>query len=721
MRSPNEAHMLPAATPWDPLGVWPDGRGGVRVALWARGADAVEFCTFDQQGNEHRAWLHERDFHIFHGAIADVPPGTRYGFRVHGPWDPITGKRWNPSKLLLDPYARAIDGAFQLNPAVFGHVGEDDLIRDASDSAPFVPRSVVVDDSAYTWNGDVAPAIPWQDTVIYEAHVRGLTMQHPDVPAELRGTYAGMAHPATTSYLTDLGVTAVELLPVHQFIDEVHLIERGLTNYWGYNSIGYFAPHGSYSSAGTRGQQVHEFKDMVKALHRAGLEVILDVVYNHTAEGNQLGPTLSFRGIDNTDYYRLEADAPRYYRDYTGCGNTLNASRPHVLQVIMDSLRYWVTQMHVDGFRFDLASALARSFHDVDMLGSFLTTIAQDPVLRRVKLIAEPWDVGPGGYQVGEFPHLWTEWNGKYRDSIRDFWRGHGHLTDLGWRLTGSADLYASEGRKPFASINFVTAHDGFTLRDLVSYDHKHNECNGEDNRDGTDDNRSWNCGHEGPTDDPTINALRERQMRNVLATLILSTGVPMINGGDEFGRTQGGNNNAYCQDNPITWFDWEWDGWQHDLHGFVRSLLALRARHGALRQRFFLGGQPRFDGGPKDVAWFGTHGEELHPDAWHDQSIRTLGMYLSGDPSAEHADDRVSFLTVIHAASDPGSFILPGDPWGSAYQLLVDTTEPQGSVHQRAAADRIVLSPYSLQLFEVTSGHEHLIHSTEWPGSPSH
>ncbi len=487
-----------ASTGWDPLGVTPDRHGGAHVALWAQGATAVDLCIFDEDGNEKRIPLNERMFNVFHRHVQDLPAGTRYGFRVDGPWEPVRGLRWNPNKLLLDPYAKAIDGQFALHPAVFGHTAGDDLTMSLLDSAPYVPRSVVVDDH-FDWGDDRPPGTAWGDTVIYETHVRGITKQHPSIPEHERGTYAGLTHPAVLEHLTTLGVTAIELLPVHHFVDETHLLDLDLTNYWGYNSIGYFAPHASYSSTGARGGQVSEFKRMVKAMHAAGLEVILDVVYNHTAEGNQLGPTLSFRGIDNDDYYHLR-DGGRYYADYTGCGNTLDVSKPHVLQLVMDSLRYWVEEMHVDGFRFDLASALARSFHDVNMLGNFMTTIQQDPVLRRVKLIAEPWDVGPGGYQVGEFPPLWTEWNDKYRDNVRDFWRGRTGIGELGWRLSGSADLYASEGRRPFASINFVTAHDGFTMRDLVSYDHKHNEANLESNRDGTDNNRSYNYGVEGET-----------------------------------------------------------------------------------------------------------------------------------------------------------------------------------------------------------------------------
>lgn len=665
---------------WDPLGVTPDGRGGANVALWAQEASRVDLCVFDESGREDRVTLDERVFNVFHAHVADLPPGTRYGFRVWGAWDPAHGHRWNPDKLLLDPYARAIDGAFVDDPAVYGHVGSDDLTRSTLDSAPFVPRSVVVDDH-FDWGDDRAPATSWGDTVIYETHVRGLTRLHPSVPENERGTYAGLCRPEVLEHLTTLGVTAVELQPVHHFVDEPHLLSLGLTNYWGYNSIGYFAPHASYSSSGSRGGQVHEFKRMVQALHSAGLEVILDVVYNHTAEGNQLGPTLSFRGIDNDDYYHLR-DGGRFYADYTGCGNTLDVSKPHVLQLVMDSLRYWVQEMHVDGFRFDLASALARSFHDIDMLGNFMTTIQQDPVLRRVKLIAEPWDVGPGGYQVGEFPPLWTEWNDKYRDCIRDFWRGSAGIGELGWRLSGSADLYASEGRRPFASINYVTAHDGFTLRDLVSYERKHNEANLEGNRDGTDNNRSANYGVEGDTDDPSVNTVRQRQMRNILATLLLSTGVPMINGGDEFGRTQRGNNNAYCQDNPVSWYDWAWQSWQSDLKVFASRVLHLRTSHRAFRQRFFFDGKPLHRGGPKDLAWIGADGHEIAEDGWHDGDTRTLGMYLAGELHGQDHDGRPlrdnSFLVYLHADVDDRDVVLPGLPYGTAYARVVDTATGQ-------------------------------------------
>lgn len=688
---------------WDPLGVTPDGHGGAYVAIWAEGASAVDLCVFTG-GIEHRIPLRERVFNVFHQHVPDLPVGSEYGFRVHGPWAPELGHRWNPNKLLLDPYAKAITGDFLLDSAVFGHVGSDDQHMDGHDSAPFVPRSVVVDPT-FDWGDDHPLDIPWSDTLVYETHVRGITMQHPAVPPELRGTYAGLAHPAIVDYLSDLGVTAVELLPIHQFVPEIHLLELGLTNYWGYNSIGFFAPHAQYSASGTHGQQVAECKNMVKTLHAAGLEVILDVVYNHTAEGNQLGPTLSFRGIDNDDYYRLAPDR-RYYTDYTGCGNSLNVSRPHVLQVVMDSLRYWVQEMHVDGFRFDLASALARSMHEVDMLGNFLSTISQDPVLRRVKLIAEPWDVGPGGYQVGEFPPLWTEWNDKYRDTVRDYWRGQVNLRDLGWRLTGSADLYASEGRRPFASINYVTAHDGFTLRDLVTYNHKHNEANLEDNRDGTDNNRSWNCGHEGETDDPAIIHMRQKQIRNFLATLLTSTGVPMLCGGDEFGRTQQGNNNAYCQDNPISWYDWHHAAWQTDLIRFTKRLIDLRRTYPALRQRYFFAGHPLTEGGPKDLAWLDPSGQELSQEAWHDEGTRTIGMYIAAQPGVheESPDPNYSFLIIMHTAANDGTFTLPGEPYGGAYQRVIDTGRDGGDVSAgwQVAGSTTNLAPHSFQLFLV-------------------
>ncbi|ALC20724.1 glycogen debranching protein GlgX [Streptomyces pristinaespiralis] len=701
-----------------PLGaryrVGPDGVAGTNFALWAGGAEGVELCLFDERGAETRLPLTELTHEIWHGFVPGVGPGARYGYRVHGRWDPWTGARWNPAKLLLDPYARAVDAGAgndygALPPEVYGHVRDwpeqhvADTVRDDRDSAPFVPKAVVVHDDAGgdEWMDDRRPKTPWADSVIYELHVRGFTRLHPGIPEELRGTYAGLAHPAAIEHLVRLGVTAVELLPVHQFAHEDHLLRRGLRNYWGYNSIGYFAPHAAYAATGTAGQQVGEFKRMVRALHAAGIEVILDVVYNHTAEAGELGPMLSLRGIDNRGYYRLQADARRY-ADYTGCGNTLHVVQPHVLRLITDSLRYWVTEMGVDGFRFDLAAALARSMHDVDMLSPFLAVIAQDPVLRRVKLIAEPWDVGNGGYQVGAFPPLWTEWNDRYRDSVRDFWRGALHdVRDLGYRLSGSSDLYAWGGRRPYASINFITAHDGFTLRDLVSYERKHNEANGEGNRDGTNDNRSWNCGAEGETDDPAVLALRRRQLRNLLTTLLVSTGVPMLVAGDEMGRTQGGSNNAYCQDNEVSWVDWSLAGQPGPagLLQLTRRLLALRHSHPVLRRRAFFSGRPQAADGLRDLAWFTPHGSEMTEEDWYAPSA-TLALYLSGRDipgrdarGCQVTDD--SFLTVLHAAAEPVDFRLPGPPWAAAYELVVDTSlEDQstapGTVHEGGRVVRV-------------------------------
>ncbi|WP_412126607.1 glycogen debranching protein GlgX [Streptomyces xinghaiensis] len=718
----------------------PGGVPGTNFALWAGGAEAVDICLFDDDGREVRHPLTELTHEIWHGFLPGVRPGQRYGFRVHGRWDPWTGARWNPAKLLLDPYARAVDGDFgpprggapdgsgkgggdgRMPAAVYGHVRDwpeqhaADTVRDGRDSAPYVPKGVVVADEAPgdEWADDRRPKTPWADSVIYELHVRGFTMRHPDVPEHLRGTYAGLAHPAAIGHLTGLGVTAVELLPVHQFAHEDHLLRRGLRNHWGYNSIGYFAPHAAYAASGTRGEQVGEFRRMVRALHAAGIEVILDVVYNHTAEGGELGPTLSLRGIDNRGYYRLQHD-PRRYADYTGCGNTLHVVQPQVLRLITDSLRYWVTEMGVDGFRFDLAAALARSMHDVDMLSPFLAVIAQDPVLRRVKLIAEPWDVGAGGYQVGAFPPLWTEWNDRYRDTVRDYWRGAlPALRDLGYRLSGSSDLYAWGGRRPYASVNFVTAHDGFTLRDLVSYERKHNEANGEDNRDGTDDNRSWNCGAEGETADPAVTALRRRQLRNLMTTLLLSTGVPMLVAGDEMGRTQGGNNNAYCQDNETGWVDWSLPGlpeWR-ELRALTARLTALRRTHPVLRRRAFFSGRPQAPDGLRDLAWFTPEGREMAEADWHAPAA-TLGMYLSGRdiPGRDERGGPVtddSFLAVLHAHHEPLSFTLPGPPWADRYELLVDTSRedqsgPPGTRHP--AGSVLTLPPRSVQLFRVLHG----------------
>jgi isoamylase len=674
------ARLTPTVWPGrpTPLGASWDGEG-TNVALFSSGAEKVEVCLFDDAGRETRIPLEDSTHHVWHGYLPQVGPGQRYGFRVAGPFDPSQGLRYNPAKLLVDPYARAIDGEFRLDRAVFGSVPGKDRLAQNRDSAPYVPKSVVVHD-VFPWGNDHhRPHYPWSDTVIYELHVKGFTALHPDIPPALRGTYAGLAHPAAIEHLHRLGVTAVELMPVHHFVSEPHLLRRGLTNYWGYNSVGYFAPHAAYSASGSRGEQVREFKAMVRAMHAAGIEVLLDVVYNHTAEGDLTGPTLAFRGIDNPTYYRLQEDRARY-RDYTGTGNTLDVRSPHVLQLIMDSLRYWVTEMHVDGFRFDLASALARSFHDVDKLSAFFDVIQQDPVISQVKLIAEPWDIGEGGYQVGEFPPLWTEWNGKYRDTVRDVWRGHGSgVRELAYRLSGSSDLYQDDGRRPYASINFVTAHDGFTLRDLTTYEHKRNEANGEDNKDGDDHNRSWNCGVEGETDDEAVNALRRRQARNFLTTLLLSTGVPMLTMGDEVRRTQRGNNNAYCQDNEVSYLQWDEDG--GPLCRLVERLVALRRTHPVFRQKAFFSGQPVGDEGVKDLAWFGANGEELTDAEWFDPHQQTIAMYVDGGgiktrgPRGERVVDD-SFLFVLHAGGTDRDVTLPGRPWATAYDVVIDTCE---------------------------------------------
>ena len=685
----------------EPLGVTPSPEG-VNVAIWSEDATAVDFCVFDGEARKERRYrLSERSGHVSHGFVPGIAIGTAYGFRVDGPWEPASGMRFNPAKLLIDPYARAIAGDLTSTTAVLGHRADNEDVRDEVDSAPFVPLSVVVN-STFDWQGDRPPATPWSDTVIYEAHVRGLTKLHPDVPEELRGTYAGLRHPAVLDHLVGLGVTAVELLPVHHHISELSLLERGLTNYWGYNSVGYFAPHAGYAASGDPGSPVDEFKEMVRDLHAAGLEVILDVVYNHTAEGGAGGPTISLRGIDNAGYYRLSPDG-RGYVDYTGTGNTLNVPHPHVLRLIMDSLRYWVTEMHVDGFRFDLASALARSLHDVELLGTFLTTIEQDPTLRGVKLIAEPWDIGDGGYQVGEFPPLWTEWNDKYRDALRDFWRGVGGVRDLGWRLSGSADLYQDDGRRPFASINFVTAHDGFTLRDLVSYEGKHNEANGESNRDGTDGNRSANYGAEGVTEDPLINATRHRQLRNLLTTLFLSAGVPMIVAGDEFGRTQRGNNNAYCQDNEISWLDWDLADWQRELLDFAKQLGQLRRAHPVFRQRTFFSGTSESTDHPADLVWFTPAGIPFTSAEWDDHKATTIGMYRAGrlrapGPRGEVIAD-TSMLLLLNSSTDIVDFELPKSPFGTTYRVLLDTAQTVESETTHGASDVVVMSARSAVL----------------------
>ncbi|MFF4990148.1 glycogen debranching protein GlgX [Streptosporangium saharense] len=662
-----------------PLGGTWDG-AGTGFSLFSEIAERVELCLFDDHGREERVDLPEVEGFVWHGYFPGVTPGQRYGYRVHGPYDPSRGHRCNPAKLLLDPYAKAVEGELRWNESLFSYPFTDPASRNDDDSAPFMPKNVVVN-PFFDWGNDRPPRTPYHQTVIYEAHVRGLTMRHPAVPPEQRGTYAGLAHPAVIDHLLTLGVTAVELMPVHQFVPEHAMVARGLTNYWGYNTIAYLAPHADYSSSGQRGQQVQEFKAMVRALHDAGIEVILDVVYNHTAEGDHMGPTLGFRGIDNAAYYRLHDGDRRYYLDYTGCGNSLNVRSPHALQLIMDSLRYWVLEMHVDGFRFDLASALARELHDVDRLSAFFDLIQQDPVISQAKLIAEPWDVGPGGYQVGNFPPLWTEWNGKYRDSVRDFWRGNGSaLPELASRLTGSADLYATSGRRPVASINFVTCHDGFPLTDLVSYDRKHNEANGEENRDGTDDNRSWNCGAEGPTDDPEITALRHRQRRNLLTTLFVSQGVPMLLAGDEFGRTQGGNNNAYCQDNEISWIDWSPAGTDKELLDFVRSLSELRREHPVFRRRRFFHGR-RAEDGTRDIVWFTPSGEEMSAADWHTGYAKSLTVFLNGSAITEPGprgetivDD--SFLLLINGHHEDLTFTLPDGRYGAHWQPVLNTAE---------------------------------------------
>jgi glycogen operon protein len=659
-----------------PLGPEWDG-AGTNFSLFSENAERIELCLFDADGNEERIELRERTAFNWHCYLPGVGPGQHFGYRVYGPYDPENGRRFNPAKLLIDPYAKAIDGPVDWNaanvlPYIPGGGDDADLTIDETDSAPAIPRSVVVD-PGFDWQADdtVRPRTPWQETVIYEVHVKGFTKLRTGVREDLRGSYGGFASDEAIEYLKSLGVTAVELLPVHHIADESFLVERGLTNYWGYSSIGYLAPHSLYAATG---DQVREFKGLVKALHGAGIEVILDVVYNHTAEGNHLGPMLSFKGVDNQSYYRLIPDHPRFYMDYTGTGNTLNPVHPSVLRLIMDSLRYFVSECHVDGFRFDLASALAREFYDVDRLSAFFDVIHQDPVLSQVKLIAEPWDVGPGGYQVGNFPILWSEWNGIYRDTMRDFWRGQASVAEFASRFGGSADLYERDGRRPFASINFVTAHDGFTLRDLVSYNEKHNEANGEANHDGSDDNRSWNCGVEGPTDDPVVNALRARQQRNFLTTLLLSQGVPMVLGGDEWGRTQRGNNNAWCQDNEISWFDW--DACDAELLDFTRTLIALRRRHPVFRRtRFFEGHGEQLP----DVWWMRPDGRRMTRRDWDNKGARAIGVFLNGDElnaQSTHGDEirDDSFLLLFNAHFEDITFRLPARRFGTHWGLELST-----------------------------------------------
>ncbi len=664
-----------------PLGATWDGKG-VNFTLYADNAEAVDLCLFDSpepDAREEVIRITQRSHHIWHIYLPDTAPGQLYGFRVHGPYEPGQGHRFNAHKLLLDPYAKAIAGAINWHDALFGYVVGDpqaDLSFSKLDSAPYLPKSVVIDPS-FDWEGDRRPDIPFHQTVIYETHVKGFTRLHPEIPEDIRGTYAAIGHPVTIGYLKEMGVTAIELMPVHQFVNDRHLKGNGLSNYWGYSSIGYFAPEVRYSSSGVTGGQVTEFKQMVKELHRAGIEVILDVVYNHTAEGNQMGPTLCFKGIDNASYYRLTED-PRYYMDYTGTGNTLNANLPNVLRLIMDSLRYWITEMHVDGFRFDLASTLARELHEVNRLSAFFDIIHQDPLISQVKLIAEPWDVGEGGYQVGKFPQGWAEWNGKYRDCIRDYWRGaDSMLAEFAERFTGSSDLYKEDYRSPTASINFVTAHDGFTLFDLVSYNDKHNEANGENNQDGDSHNRSWNCGAEGPTDDEAINTLREQQKRNFLTTLFLSQGVPMLVAGDEMGRTQQGNNNAYCQDNEISWLDWE--GADTDLREFARKLIAFRREHPVFCRRNWFRGQPIKGIGVEDIAWFLPDGTEMPDENWDHDHARSLAVFLSGhgirgvsDTGERILDD--SFYIIFNAYHEPLEYQVPDKKYGQEWVRVLDT-----------------------------------------------
>jgi isoamylase len=684
-----------------PLGATFDGNG-TNFALFSENAERVELCLIGDRGRETRVELTEVDAYVWHAYLPGVQPGQRYGYRVHGPWDPTAGLRFNPSKLLLDPYAKATVGDIRWGQSLFSYPFGDPDGRNDDDSAAAMMHGVVVN-PFFDWSGDAAPRIPYKDSVIYEAHVKGLTMRHPDVPEALRGTYGGIAHPAVIAHLQKLGVTAIELMPVHQFVHDSTLEEKGLRNYWGYNTIGFFAPHATYASSTAPGQQVQEFKGMVRALHAAGIEVILDVVYNHTAEGNHLGPTLSMRGIDNTSYYRLVDDDPRYYMDYTGTGNSLNVRTPHTLQLIMDSLRYWVLEMHVDGFRFDLAATLAREFYEVDRLSTFFELVQQDPVVSQVKLIAEPWDVGPGGYQVGNFPPQWTEWNGKYRDTVRDFWRGEpATLGEFASRITGSADLYEQTGRRPVASINFVTAHDGFTLRDLVSYDEKHNEANGEGGADGESHNRSWNSGVEGETDDPAILGLRARRQRNFIATLMLSQGVPMLLHGDELGRSQSGNNNVYAQDSELSWVDW--DGADRGLIEFTAALVRLRREHPTFRRARFFDGRPVRRGSAErwpDLEWLRPSGESMEPEDWETDFGRAIGMFLNGQgiagrgPRGERVVDR-SFLVYFSADDSDVEVVLPALS-ELTWDVIVDTSAEDVDRAPLGAGDGLTLSPHSL------------------------
>jgi isoamylase len=686
-----------------PLGASYDGVG-TNFTLFSEAAEHVELCLFnDAGGGEERVDMAEVDGYVWHCFLPGVGAGQRYGYRVHGPHDPEAGLRCNPAKLLLDPYAKAVDGQVAWSPALYGYpLGGDDRKRNDDDSAPFMPKAVVAN-PWFDWGDDRPLRTPWHETVVYEAHVKGMTMRHPEVPGNLRGTYAGMAHPAVIDHLVRLGVTAVELMPIHHFLHDHHLTDQGLRNYWGYNSIGFFAPDAGYSAWGVE-QVTSEFRYLVKTLHQAGIEVILDVVYNHTAEGNHLGPLLSFKGIDNSAYYRL-ADGGRYYFDTTGTGNTLNMRHPHVLQLIIDSLRYWVTEVHVDGFRFDLAASLARQFHEVDRLSAFFDLIQVDPVISQVKLIAEPWDLGEGGYQVGNFPTLWSEWNGRYRDTVRDYWRGADRtLADFGNRLTGSSDLYGRTGRRPYASVNFVTAHDGFTLTDLVSYDHKHNEANGEGGRDGTDDNRSWNSGAEGPTGDPAVLETRRRRQRALMTTLLVSQGVPMIRHGDEIGHTQHGNNNAYCQDNETSWLDWEHaDG---EFLDFCAEMVAFRRQHPVFRRRNFFEGRPIFGTrlADSDIGWFRPDGQEMENGDWDNGFAKSLGVFLNGDalPDPDLRGRRVTddtFLLLFNGHHEDVTFVLPGRAWGRQWLAEIDSAGSPARTRPYRASGKVAVGARSVQI----------------------
>ena len=706
-----------------PLGATWDGVG-VNFAIFSEHGTRVELCLFDSPDADSESLtipLTEHTDMVWHGYLPDVRPGQLYGFRVHGPYAPDRGHRFNPNKIVMDPYARVVGRTVRWNDCLFGfRVGQDDTTFDDRDSAAYAPLAAVVD-TAFTWGDDRPRRTPWHETLIYELHVKGFTQLHPDVPEALRGTYLGLASDAAIKHFTSLGITAVELMPVHHHSDEWHLVQRGLRNYWGYNTLSYFAPDVRYASQKSPLEAVREFKMMVRALHSAGLEVILDVVYNHTAEGNHLGPTLSLRGIDNASYYRLQPNAPRFYEDFTGTGNTLNMRSPRVLQLIMDSLRYWAIEMHVDGFRFDLASALARELHAVDKLGAFFDIIHQDPILSQVKLIAEPWDLGEGGYQVGNFPTKWTEWNGKYRDTVRRFWRGDGGgVSELATRLSGSSDLYEQSGRRPYASINFITAHDGFTLADLVSYNEKHNEANGENNADGENHNLSWNCGVEGPTDDRRVLELRARQRRNLMATLMLSVGVPMLSGGDEMCRTQHGNNNAYCQDNEISWTAWPATPQQRDMLQFTRRLIAIWKTHPVLRRRKFFQGRRIRGAEVADIAWLEPSGAEMTDDMWGSPDVRVLGVRLNGD-AIQEVDERgeritsSTLLLLLNAGAEPVTFVLPATAPAERWETLLDTADPWALPRRLKAGDRCELQTRSMAVLELNTRRDDLRRPADW------